>query len=333
MPDGIRASRNTAPSSAPNTRAATRVPGQLIINPGLAARTYWLLRRAFIAAYEDDCFGIAKGAAYSFLVALFPILTILTSVLVHARAADIVHVIATFIMQVVPPGTEVLLRSRLLEHAGRPLPLSVVAIIVSLWAGSGAMLSLMEGFQAAYRIPSGRPFLQNRAMAIFLVFIAAIPAVIASALIIFGNRSEAAFVQWMGASPESNEIGAPVRLLWLIVRYVVAFATTTLVTGLLYYFGPNHRPVLKRRDGTTASRFLHVWPGALVATILWLVTTAGFAAYVRHLANYQRFYGSLLGTVIILLFWLYLIAVIALIGCEFNAERERMEAMPLGTTL
>jgi len=331
MPDGARASRNTTLTSASDVRLAARVSGQLIINPGMAAQLYWLLRRAFIAAYEDDCFAIAKGAAYSFLVALFPILTILTSILVHARAADIVHVIATFIMQVVPPGTEVLLRSRLLEHAGHPLPLSVVAIIVSLWAGSGAMLSLMDGFKAAYRIPSGRPFVQNRAMAIFLVFIAAIPAVIASALIIFGNRSEAAFVHWMGPTAESNQLGNPVRIVWLVVRYALAFGTTTLVTGLLYYFGTSHRPVLKRRDGTSSSRFFHVWPGAIVATVLWLIATTGFAAYVRHIANYQLFYGTFLGTVIVLLFWLYLIALIALIGCEFNAERERMEAMPVGT--
>lgn len=332
MPDGVRASRNTTLTPASDVRLAGRAHGQLIINPGMAAQLYWLLRRAFIAAYEDDCFAIAKGAAYSFLVALFPILTILTSILVHARAADIVHVIATFIMQVVPPGTEVLLRSRLLEKAGgHPLPLSVAAIIVSLWAGSGAMLSLMDGFKAAYRIPSGRPFIQNRAMAIFLVFIAAIPAVIASGLIIFGNRSEAAFVHWMGPTAESTQLGDPVRIAWLVVRYVLAFGTTTLVTGLLYYFGTNHRPVLKRRDGTSASRFLHVWPGAIIATVLWLIATTAFASYVRHIANYQLFYGTFLGTVIVLLFWLYLIALIALIGCEFNAERERMEAMPMGT--
>ena len=331
MPDGARASRETTLSSTADARPTQGTPGQLIINPGFAKRTYWLLHRALVAAYEDDCFSIAKGAAYSFLVALFPILTILTSLLIHARAADIVHVISTFLMQVIPPGTEILLRSRLLEHAGHPIPLSVIAIIVSLWAGSGAMVSLMDGFQAAYRIPSSRPFLKNRAMAIFLVFIAAVPSVAASALILFGNLGEAAFISWMGASPESAEISAPIHLLWLIARYAVAFATTTFVTGLLYYFGPNYRPVLKRRDGSTASRFLHVWPGAVVATVLWVIATAAFAAYVRHLANYQLFYGSL-GTVIILLFWLYLIALIALIGCEFNAERERMDSLPLGTT-
>jgi membrane protein len=326
MPDGVHASRETITSES-SLRVPEKARGVVIVNPGLVKHGFWLLRRAVVAANQDDCFSIAKGAAYSFLVALFPILTMMTSLLVHARAGDIAQVIATFIMEVVPPGTETLIRSRLLEHSGQPLPLSIVAVLVSLWAGSGAMLSLMEGFQAAYRIPSSRPFLQNRAMALFLVFIAAIPSVAASGLIIFGNRSEAAFVHWMGASPASDEVSAPIRLVWLIARYALAFCTTTFVTGLLYYFGPNHRPVLRRADGTTASRFLHVWPGAIVATFLWLIATAAFAAYVRHIANYKLFYGSL-GTVVILLFWLYLIALIALIGCEFNAERERTESVP-----
>ena len=76
------------------------------------------------------------------------------------------------------------------------------------------------------------------------------------------------------------------------------------------------------------SRFLRVWPGAILATVLWLLATAGFAWYVHHVANYNIFYGSI-GAVIILLIWLYLIAVIALIGCEFNAERERVEVLPV----
>jgi membrane protein len=61
--------------------------------------------------------------------------------------------------------------------------------------------------------------------------------------------------------------------------------------------------------------------------VLWLLATAGFAWYVAHIANYNFFYGSL-GTVIVLLVWLYLIACIALIGCEFNAESERIDALP-----
>jgi membrane protein len=296
----------------------------IIIEPGFLARTWWLLRRAFIAAYEDNCFGIAKGAAYSGLLSLFPILTILTAILIQANAQSVVHVIERFVQDVLPPGTEDLVLSRLRDQARRGISLPVIAVIGAIWAGSGAMCSLMEGFQAAYRIPSGRPFVKQRAMAIFLLLIAAIPAVGASILIIFGNRIEAVTVQWAGIS----DLSTPLEWAWKFARWMVAFLATIFVTGLLYYFGPNHRQEQKKTVLNTHSRFMRVWPGALVATALWLIATAGFAWYVGHLANYNLFYGSV-GAVIVLLIWMYLIACISLIGCEYNAERERIDQLAI----
>lgn len=284
-------------------------------------RSWWLLRCAFIAAFEDNCFGIAKGAAYSFLLSLFPILTTMTAILIEVNAQSVVHVIAGFLSNVVPPHAEDLVLSRLRASA-KPIPLSISAIAVSLWAGSGAMMSLMEGFQAAYRIPAGRPFLKQRGMAIFLVLIAAFPAVGASSLILFGHRIEQAVIHRAGV----YEISESVQILWRIARYVLAFSTTTFVTGLLYYFGPNYRPEPSKSRRPRRSRFVRVWPGAFVATVLWLIATAGFGWYVRRLANYNLFFGGL-ATVVILLIWLYLIACIALIGCEYNAEKERIETL------
>jgi membrane protein len=295
----------------------------VIVEQGFAARNWWLLRQAFIAAYEDNCFGIAKGAAYSFLLSLFPILTTITALLIEAKAESVLRVIAKFVQEILPPGTEDIVLSRLRDGAAKGITLPAVAIMLSLWAGSGAMASLMEGFQAAYRIPSGRPFLKQRAMAIFLVLIAAFPSVGASSLILFGNRIEEAFIHWIGVS----DISAPVELAWRLGRYVVAFCATTFVTGLLYYFGPNHRPEPVYTDPgagskRTTSRFMRVWPGAFLATVLWMISTGGFGWYVRRIANYNIFYGSI-GAVVSLLIWLYVLACISLVGCEFNAERER----------
>jgi membrane protein len=307
-------------SEAERATAEQNVVGEA----GPAVRHLWLLRCVVVAAYQDNCFGIAKGVAYSFLLSLFPILTTLAALLFEVNGQSVVHVIAKFAQEVLPPGTEELVLSRLKDRAGHSGSLPVIAIGVSLWAGSGAMASLLEGFQAAYRIPSGRPMLKQRGMAIFLVLIVAVPAVAASALVIFGNRIELAIIHWIGV----EEISAPLRVLWKIAQYIVAFAATTLVNGLLYYFGPNNRP---EPDGTSeklGSRFFRVWPGALVATILWLIATVGFALYVEHLANYNIFYGSL-GTVVILLVWLYLLACIILLGCEFNAERERIASLAI----
>lgn len=314
--------------TAPASSSLQSSPVQPVVaEPSALARSWWLFRRAFIAAYEDNCFSIAKGAAYSFLLSLFPVLTALASVLFQVRAQAVLHVIATFLAQVVPPGAEDLVLSRIPDRNGRPISLPVAALALSIWAGSGAMMSLMEGFQAAHRIPSGRPFLKQRAMAIFLLFTAALPSVIASSLIIFGDRSERAFLFWMGRSHDVLQLSAPLEVIWRLSRYALAFCTTTFVMGLLYYFGPNHRPEVRCAPGSS-SRFMRVWPGAFLATILWMIATAGFAWYVSHrLSSYNVFYGSV-GAVIVLIIWLYLLACIALIGCEFNAERERSELLP-----
>jgi membrane protein len=67
-----------------------------------------------------------------------------------------------------------------------------------------------------------------------------------------------------------------------------------------------------------------VWPGAVLATALWFATTLLFAWYVRNIANYNVMYGSI-AAVIALLVWMYLLALIAFIGCEFNVEWEKMD--------
>ena len=105
----------------------------IIIQPGFLARTWWQLRSACMAAYEDNCFGIAKGAAYSGLLSLFPILTIFTAVLIQANAQAVVHVIERFAQDVLPPSTEDLVLSRLRDQTHRGISLPVIAVIGAIW--------------------------------------------------------------------------------------------------------------------------------------------------------------------------------------------------------
>lgn len=283
-----------------------------MVQAGVWAQFMGLLRRAFIASYEDNCFNIAKGAAYSGLLAFFPILTSIAALLVQANAQAVSRVLSELLFEVVPPGSEELVRYEFTVRGQRPVWLIVVAAILSTWAASSAMISLMEGFQAVYRIPSGRPFLKQRGVAALLVLIVAIPAVGASLLILFGARSEAYVIALFGFGKNGQDVREWVFIMGRGLRYVIAFVTIVLVVGLLYFFGPN-RPM----------RFASVWPGAMLATVLWLLATTVFAWYVRNIANYNVLYGGI-GAVIALLIWMYLIAIIALYGCEFNAERDRM---------
>jgi membrane protein len=286
-------------------------PSLYLERPGPLQRFWGLFRQASIAAFEDNCFGIAKGAAYSSLLAFFPVLASLAAIFASVNAGAVQRVFSRLLIQVIPPGTEDLVRTQFNVRNQQSVWLIFLATLLSIWAASGTMMTLMEGFQAAYRLPSGRSFLKQRGVAILLVFIAALPAVGSSALIVFGARIEDAMLAAMGLAPE-EDLRVSVVLAFGALRYVVALGATVLITGLMFYTGPN-RPM----------KFRSVWPGAMLATVLWSLATSVFALYVRHIANYNVVYGSL-GAVIALLVWMYLLAVIALFGCEYNAVRERL---------
>ena len=286
-------------------------PRLYLERPGPLMKFWGVFRQACISAYEDNCFGIAKGAAYSALLAFFPVLASFAAILASVNAEQVVRVFSRLLFEVVPPGTQDLVRYQLTVRGQRPIWLIVVATLLSAWAASGANMSLMEGFQAAYLLPSGRPFLKQRGIALLLVFIAALPAVGSSGFIVFGARVERWMLGWAGLLPQ-EEIRTSVVLLFGLLRYIIALGATVFVTALLYWIGPN-RPL----------KFRSVWPGAFLATSLWLAATSGFAWYVRNIANYNVLYGSI-GAVIALLVWMYLLAIIVLLGCEYNAVRERL---------
>src|SRR3954466_9569255 len=155
----------------------------LIVGANSLSRLWLTLRRAGIGAYRNNCLGLAKGAAYSGLLALFPVLTTLTAILVQANAPSVSRMLSSLIFEVVPPGTEEIVLYNFTERGQRPIWLLVGATLLALWAASGVMASLMQGFRAAYRIEHDRSFLRSRGVAILLVILVALPIVTASGLI------------------------------------------------------------------------------------------------------------------------------------------------------
>jgi len=288
-------------------------PSLYVERSGPLMRFWGLFRQACVAFYEDNCFGIAKGAAYSSLLAFFPVLASVAAILAQVNADSVAHVFSRFLFEVVPPGSEELVRYQFVVKGQRPIWLILAAVILSVWAASGAILTLMEGFHAAYRLPSGRPWMKQRGVAILLVVIAALPAIGSSTLILFGARTERWMLGSLGLLTD-EELKSWVVLVGSALRYGIALGATVSVTAVLYCVAPN-RPLKLRA----------VWPGAFLATFLWLVATLAFAWYVRNIANYSVLYGSI-GAVIALLVWMYLLALIALLGCEYNAVRERLDA-------
>jgi len=193
----------------------------------------------------------------------------------------------------------------------RPIALLFVAGVVSLWAASGVIKSLIEGFHAAYRVPRNRGFIHGTWVAMGLVLVATIPILGASFLIVFGGQVEKLVLNWLRVDPLLNPLASVWDWVSRIARYLLALSATVAATASLYYYGPYR-----------AQRWRYVWPGAVLATVFWLLATSAFAWYTRNIAHYNVMYGSI-GAAIVLLVWMYLMALIALIGCEFNAVYER----------
>jgi membrane protein len=268
----------------------------------------YLLRRALFASFDDGLFTIAKGAAYSALLSFFPILATAATVLVQARADFVQKKILSFLSQVLPPGTDELVLQQFHVRGQRPVALLVVAVVLSLWAASSVIKSLIDGFNAAYRVPRNRSIVAHSAIGMMLALLALVPLFLATSLILFGG----AVLKLIKVDPAQHPFADGWDLFWRMARYLVAFAATASLTAILYFYGPYRK-----------QRWSRVWPGAIMATILWFLATLGFGWYVRNITNYNVLYGSV-GTSIALLIWMYLIAAITLFGCEFNAENERL---------
>ena len=177
-------------------------------------------------------------------------------------------------------------------------------IVVTLWTGSGVMISWMEGFRNAYQMPKIWGLVKERLIAFLLVILAGVPLVFASFLLVFGNQIESWIVYRVG-----HELGPYILGLWTALRWIIAALTSIAVIGLIYHHGvPRTQP------------WHRVLPGSVLATVLWFASTVIFGVYLRRFGNYDIIYGSV-ATAIALMSWLYLVSMAILIGAEFNAAR------------
>ena len=269
-------------------------------------------RKALWVALEHDVLNTAKAAAYSGMLALFPALVVLTALLAQVpEGTSLVGEIRASFEQFLPADSMSLLQSALETRRLHSAQLIFSAAGLSVFAGLGLMLSLMEGFRRAYEQPLNKwGFWQRRARALLLVPIVLVPLSLATLLLVFGRQIEA----WM-IDNAGHELRHFVLFSWRMVRWAIALLTGVSVLGALYHFGTWRK-----------EHWAWVGPGALAATLLWFPSTLAFGWYVTRIADYSMFYGSF-GTGIATLVWLYLTSFSALLGAELNGVlyRERQE--------
>jgi membrane protein len=254
-------------------------------------------------AMADDALNTSKAAAYSGMLMLFPALMVLTTLLAQVpEGTTLVGELRGAFEQFLPGDSMFLLQSSLLAHRIHSSRLILSAASLSVFAGLGVMLSLMEGFRRAYRLPRADwGFWHRRLRALLLVPIVLLPLALASLVLVFGRQIEA----WMIANAD-HELRRMVIVLWRMARWAIAAVASATVLGALYHFG------VSRKEHWSRSA-----PGAVAATLLWFPATLAFGWYVTRIADYSMFYGSF-GAGIATLVWLYITAFSALLGAELN---------------
>jgi membrane protein len=297
--------------------------------PEDALRLLQMVRRAALAALAHNALTVGQATAYSAMVALFPALIVAAAIITLLPDNLPVRVqMAQFFNQVLPPNVTPLLERYFAPvhqnaHTTRAL---LGSAVVSITGASSVMSTLMEGFRRAYDLPlTRRTFWPLRVRALALVPLSLVPLAAASGLVVFGHL----ITLWL-AGEVTPGLRVPVLVVSFVLRWTVAFASSVGIIAVIYHLGTDVTKHMREhlepllREPWSMLRKDWSWraslPGAVLATLVWLVTTLLFGYYVTRFADYSRVYGSL-GAAIALMFWLYIIALSVLIGAEFNAQR------------
>jgi len=261
------------------------------------------MRLAFWRAFQHDAFAVAKASAYSSILTLFPALLVVGSVLATSRRTEVYLLeISYAIGRILPAGSNTALAYLRGSSLQRPIGVLISASLITLWTGSGVMISWMEGFRNAYQLPKIWGLVKERLIAFSLVILAGTPLTFATVLVAFGSRIETRILFGLG-----REFGPVILLMWMTIRWLIATLTSIAVIALIY-----HNAVPRTQPWHS------VLPGATMATVLWFLATALFGWYLQNYADYGLIYGSL-GAAIALLVWMYMISLVILVGAEFNA--------------
>ncbi len=261
------------------------------------------LRSAAWNAFRHNAFTTAKAAAYSGILSLFPALLVGTTLLALSPETETLSDIRAGFYDILPPDTMGLVQSYFQMNHARSVSLIWSATSITIFAASGFMLSIMEGFRRAYRLPHGTwNFWRERVVAFSLIPITLVPMFFATLMIVFGHQIE----RWMIDNAD-HSFRLYVLFLWRLVRWVIAMFTSVAVLAVIYHFGTPKTQNWRR-----------VLPGALLATITWFLVTLLYGLYVTRVTDYSVVYGSL-GATVATLVWIYMVSASILIGAEFNA--------------
>jgi membrane protein len=252
---------------------------------------------------EDELSTRSAALSYYFILALFPMLLFLVSLVgvFAGPGSQLRETIISGLGRLAPGSASELVHSVVNQTFKSSSGLKLaMGLLGALWAASGGMSAVVISLNVVYRVSETRPWWKQKLTILSLTLALAALIIVALVLVLYGGKIGQFVASQIG-------LGNIFRIAWKVLQWPLAFAAMFFSYSIIYYFAPN----LEER------KWHWVTPGAVLGVALWLIASLGFRLYLHFFNSYSATYGSL-GAVIILMLWLYITGFAILIGGEAN---------------
>lgn len=245
----------------------------------------------------------AAAVAFNFTLAVFPSIIFMFSLIPYIPLEHLDDKIINLLSTVMPQGIFKEAKNTIVEIVSKPQGgILSLGFIFALYASTSGVMALMRAFNTADRIVERRGFIKARLIAIMINFLLTFVLLLAILVLIVGRLS----VDFLF---DEGILNRNITFYTIqFISYLVIFFVFFITISIIYYFAP-----------ASHKRWKFVNVGSIIAAILTILITNLFSYYLSNFASYNRLYGTI-GTFIALMVWLYLVAMILILGFEINAS-------------
>lgn len=275
-----------------------------IILPGFdGLPLYDVAKFFFKGLFEGYITTRASSIAFSFFLAIFPMIIVFFTLIPFIPIDNFQSILLNFIDEILPPHTQEIINTTLVDIIERPRSgLLSITFVLAIYFATNGFDSIIEAFNNTYHTIESRSWIKQKLISSLLFIIISVIVILSIAVITTGSH----FLKFL---VEQNILTSSVTYYLLeSVKWLILIAMFFFTISFIYYLAP-----------AKASKFRFISAGSSLATFLSLVASVAFNYYVQNFASYNALYGSI-GTLLIILVWIYFNAIILLIGFELNAS-------------
>ena len=244
----------------------------------------------------------ASSLAFNFFLAFFPSIIVFLTLIPYIPVTGLQETLMELLNVVLPPSTNEITFQALDDIINNTRGgLLSIGFLLALYFSTNGINSLIEAFNASYHIRENRPIIQQRILSLGLTLLLSFMLIIAMGLIIFGKFAVSYLTEYKLITQYAGE-------LILYGKWFTILLVLLLGISILFHLGPSIK-----------SKWKLFTPGSILATLGIIITSIGFNYYINHFSQYNKIYGSI-GTLMIILIWMYFNSIILLTGFELNAS-------------